>query len=64
MAGITQGDCGYFARADKSSCFEAFLGFISLVYSNNGPISWFLHTILRLLPTHFLVRPGFSEVQG
>ena len=64
MAGITQGDCGYFARAGKSPDFEAFLRFISVAYSNNGPFGRFLHMILRLLPTHFLVRPGFNEVQG
>jgi hypothetical protein len=41
-----------------------FLEFIGTAYSNNGVLGWFLHMILRLLPTHFLVRPGFNEVQG
>jgi hypothetical protein len=64
MAGITQGDCGYFVWGGKSPYFGHFLRCIGVAYSNNGAFGWFLHMIPRLLPTHFLVMPSLNEVQG
>ena len=64
MAGITQGDCGYFARAAKARISTHFPANIDVAYSNNGPFDWFLHMIMRVLPIHLLVSRGFNKVQG
>ena len=64
MAGINTGDCGYFARAAKAHISRHFPAIIGVAYSNNGPFDWFLHMIMRVLPTHFLVSRGFNKVQG